>query len=444
MRSTMRRVRRVTSALGLSWLGESKNPGRGRIGLKGSRLLVVAGLVALGLGTVSTVNVFEAMAAPLPGNPDPALALDPTTIPKYATPLVIPPVMKQSKKYSDEDKTDDYQIAVRQFKQQILPTGYGATTVWSYGPQSDPTPIIAPAANSQFNYPAYTIETKANRRVDVRWINGLVDNYGNFLPHLLPVDQTLHWANPPRDCMDGAKETDCMGKNPVAYTGPVPIVTHVHGAHVDPHSDGYPEAWWLPAARNIPPTYARSGRLFDDATGMNKGNRGYADFSYRNDQAATTLWYHDHALGMTRSNVYAGPAGFWLVRGGAYDGAIDKSKNTKAVLPGPAPKAGQGVLDLNTPGNKVRNAVREIPIAIQDRTFNNDGSLFYRQPGPSLKGCFPRSSRFRSLQLLMCLQSGTRRPSSTLWWSTGEAGPNWRWRQQDIGSGYWTGPIHAS
>ena len=36
---------------------------------------------------------------------------------------------------------------------------------------------------------------------------------------------------------------------------------------------------------------------------------------YRNDQPATTLWYHDHALGMTRLNVYAGPAGFWLIRG---------------------------------------------------------------------------------------------------------------------------------
>ncbi len=156
------------------------------------------------------------------------------------------------------------------------------------------------------------------------------------------------------------------------------MVTHVHGSHVDPHSDGYPEAWWLPAARNIAPTYARSGQLFDDATGMNRGDRGYADFSYRNDQAATTLWYHDHTLGMTRANVYAGPAGFWLVRGGVYDGGQDVTKrHTRAVLPGPAPAAGQGLHDLNTPGNKVRNAIREIPIVIQGRSFNTDGSLFY-------------------------------------------------------------------
>ena len=47
------------------------------------------------------------------------------------------------------------------------------------------------------------------------------------------------------------------------------------------------------------------------------------------------------------------------------------------ILPGPAPVAGQGVLDLNTPGNPVRNSIREIPIVIQGRSFNADGSLFY-------------------------------------------------------------------
>ena len=141
MRSIIRRVKRVTAGLGRSKRGESKASGPGGAG----RLLVMAGLVALGLGTLSAVNVFDAMADPLPGNPDPALALDPTTIPKYATSLVIPPVMKQSKKYSDEDKTDNYQIAVRQFKQQILPATdvngglLSAMTVWS----TVPSPITA-------------------------------------------------------------------------------------------------------------------------------------------------------------------------------------------------------------------------------------------------------------------------------------------------------------
>jgi FtsP/CotA-like multicopper oxidase with cupredoxin domain len=321
--------------------------------------------------------VMPAGAEPLPGG-----TLDPTTIPKYVTPLVIPPVMH------DDGAADSYDIAVRQFKQQILPGGiwntingrndmFPATTVWSYGPAADSADIVAPDPTSQFNYPAYTIETISHVPVSVRWINDLVDAEGHYLPHLLPVDQTLHWANPPQDCAMGPDRTDCMGDDPVPYTGPVPVVTHVHGAHVDPHSDGYPEAWWLSAANDLPDGYATSGTLFDDATGANDGTLGYADFVYRQDQPATTLWYHDHTLGMTRLNVYAGPAGFWLVRGGAYDTVIDGMTGTPAILPGPAPVAGQTVLELNVPGDPVRGSIREIPIAIQDRSFNADSSLFY-------------------------------------------------------------------
>ena len=74
---------------------------------------------------------------------------------------------------------------------------------------------------------------------------------------------------------------------------------------------------------------------------------------------------------MTRLNVYAGPAGFYLVRGGpAGDKAVlDSRTGTTAVLPGPAPKEGDPF-----PPNKT---YYEIPIAIQDRSFNTDGSLFY-------------------------------------------------------------------
>ena len=252
--------------------------------------------------------------------------------------------------------------------------------MWSYGPAADAVPAVAaPDPASQFNYPAYTVETTSNVPVNVRWINDLVDAAGNPLPHLLGpvVDQTLHWANPgPTPCVDPAKTKDCTTNDPTPYTGPVPIVTHVHGAHVQPHSDGYPEAWWLPAGVD-PLLYDSSGTLFDDATGMNPGDLGYADYSYDQTQPATTLWYHDHTLGMTRLNVYAGPAGFWLVRGGVFDSVIDGPAGLPGVLPGPAPVAGQGVLPLNTPGDPVRNSIREIPIVIQDRSFNADGSLFY-------------------------------------------------------------------
>jgi bilirubin oxidase len=296
-----------------------------------------------------TVVFAPSARAQLPGG-----SLDPTTIPKYVTPLVVPPAMPTS----TSDTTVDYQIAVRQFSQQILPPGFPATTVWSYGSVDRPGTV---AEGGSFNYPAFTIEATAGTPTRVKWINDLKDTNGNFLPHLLPVDQTLHWANPARACLDGTTRTDCAGFLDGAYTGPVPTVTHVHGAHVAPESDGYPEAWYLPAARNIPGGYATRGSHYGQMSGA-PDVAGQAIFRYSNDQRATTLWYHDHTLGITRLNVYAGPAGFYLLRGGKADGDL-----APGTLPGPAPGVGAD------PFGKYY----EIPIVIQDRSFNSDGSLFY-------------------------------------------------------------------
>lgn len=353
------------------------------------RVRIVA-VVAVGIGLVlfAPGGPRKACSQPVPGG-----TLDPLTVPKYVTPLVIPPEMPKSTVQPGLPAAT-YNIAVRQFKQQILPGGvwntvngrsdsFGATTVWSYGRAQDVVPggFVAPvplSSNISFNYPAFTVENTAGTLTRVRWINDLVDAGGNYLPHLLPVDQTLHWANPPATgCTDGTNRTDCRTFNTAPYTGPVPIVTHVHGAHVNSSSDGYPEAWWLPAAKNIPAGYAARGTVFDQFDPRNTV-KGSAYFAYENDQPAATLWYHDHTLGMTRNNVYAGPAGFWLLRGGANGDAFVDDGTSAALndgrLPGPAPRAGMGDPNFNT---AFRTAIREIPVAIQDRSFNVDGSLFY-------------------------------------------------------------------
>jgi FtsP/CotA-like multicopper oxidase with cupredoxin domain len=160
--------------------------------------------------------------------------------------------------------------------------------------------------------------------------------------------------------------------------GPVPIVTHVHGAvGVGDESDGYAEAWYLPAANNIPADHAMVGTWYDFFAGKAAATHGvtwepgFATFQYPNPDRAGTKWYHDHTLGMTRLNVYAGPAGFYIIRGGPEgDGAVlDTRSGAVAVLPGPAPKEND-----KFPPNKT---YYEIPIAVQDRSFNSDGSLFY-------------------------------------------------------------------
>jgi FtsP/CotA-like multicopper oxidase with cupredoxin domain len=156
------------------------------------------------------------------------------------------------------------------------------------------------------------------------------------------------------------------------------MVTHLHGAvGVGDESDGYPEAWFLPAAKNLPQGYATTGTWYDyfadkasSTFGVSWGP-GFAVFHYPNNQRESTLWYHDHSLGMTRLNVYAGPAGFFLVRGGPQGekAILDSRTGGTALLPGPAPIEGD-----RFPPNKT---YFEIPLAIQDRAFNEDGSLFY-------------------------------------------------------------------
>ncbi len=311
------------------------------------RLLKLGAVAGAGLFLPLRWKVPKAFAA-IPGG-----SLDPTTVPKYAMPLVIPPAMPQTRRGA----VDYYEIAVRQFQQQILPPGKPMTKVWSYGSVNHP---------GTFNYPAFTIEALFGRPVRVKWINDLKHGNGSYLPHLLPVDPSLHWANPPGG-LDGRDMRPMFkGPTPGPYTGPVPIVTHLHGGHNAEESDGYPEAWYLPAANNIPAGFATVGTWYDafKAEFLNKWGAawepGTATFQYENDQRAATLWYHDHTLGMTRLNVYAGPAGFYLLRRGPGDLGV-------GVLPGPAPGVGADPL----------GRFFEIPIAIQDRSFNKNGSLFY-------------------------------------------------------------------
>ena len=165
---------------------------------------------------------------------------------------------------------------------------------------------------------------------------------------------------------------------------------HEDEVGVGDESDGYAEAWYLPAAGDVPAGYATEGTWYDyfeAKAGAGFGAEwgpGYATFQYPNDNRASTIWYHDHTLGMTRVNVYAGPAGFYLLRGKG-SGVIDSRTGLEGVLPGPAPGAND-----KFPPNKT---YYEIPIAIQDRSFNADGSLYYPDNRAFFEGLDSRKIR---------------------------------------------------
>ena len=326
-------------------------------------------------------GVHRALAEGIPGGD-----LDPAQLRQFVTSLVVPATMPRSGRVrTPEGRADLYDISLRQFTQRMLPPEYRKTTVWGYGP-------VGPGSRrAPHHAPSMTIEADYGVPVRVRWINDLVDRRGRFLPHLLPVDPSLHWANPDlrpghdgeartdiRPALDGLayvppeKFTDSKTQY-TTYQGPVPMVVHLHGAiGMEDHSDGYPEAWFLPDASDVPTSYATHGTWYEffaakwQATFGVPWASGEQIAQYPNTQRDSTLWYHDHVLGATRLNVYAGPAGFYLVRGGPQgEGKVrDDRTGRRAVLP-------------SSVKGKGSSPTYEIPLVIQDRSFNADGSLFY-------------------------------------------------------------------
>lgn len=146
------------------------------------------------------------------------------------------------------------------------------------------------------SYPGPTIEATSNQPVEVKYINNLPPG-----SHYLDVDTCSHGPN--------------------YYGDSKRVVPHLHGGHVPARYDGQPEYDFLPGEFDI--------------------------YEYPNKQLPATLWYHDHALGITRLNVYMGLAGYYIVR--------DDLEN---ALPLPSGEF-------------------EVPLVIQDRKINTDGSLFY-------------------------------------------------------------------
>jgi spore coat protein A len=214
--------------------------------------------------------------------------LDPLPIPPVATPIAGAPGAAAT-----------YNIAAREFEQQFhsqLPP----TRVWGY--HDGISPVL--------HTPGPVIIARTGEPVTVNWINDirdLVTNEPRTNSHYLEVDVQ----------QDDRGEVCIMGAEDRAKT-----VAHLHGGHVPAIYDGYPEATYLPG--DPPETYV-----------------------YPNNQQAGYLWFHDHAIGITRLNVYMGLAGAYLLRDAVED-------------------------TINLPRGEY-----EIPLVIQDRKFNPDGTLSY-------------------------------------------------------------------
>ena len=225
--------------------------------------------------------------------------LDPKSQPQFVNALPIPSLI-------DARSGGNYAIAITQFSQNLGLVDPATkqpllTNVWGYNG----------------SYPGPTILAQKDKPIDVLWENQLVANK-TPLPHLLPIDPTVHWA------LTGITDYQSVG---------VPVVTHLHGGHTESASDGLPEAWFTPDFKLKGPDFVKK------------------TYHYSNSQEAATIWYHDHALGITRLNVYAGLAGYYLVT----------DENEMALQA----------------ANKIPRSPYDIGLAIQDRMFTEEGQLYY-------------------------------------------------------------------
>ncbi|MEG3616210.1 multicopper oxidase domain-containing protein [Isoptericola haloaureus] len=289
-----------------------------------------AGAVALSsvpLLPTAAPSRFAAFAAPLAaGLSDPALQ------PKFVelAPNALDPgfLFKDLNEFGGPAHRPNFSLNVAETVQQTglvdLKNGRRLRTpVWGYGADT-------------VSWPGQTIQVMnassgGTDETLVRWENRL----GN--KHLLPVDENLHWAY----SLHGAGSANGVDYRQYSIRrNGVPIITHLHGGKTDFQFDGNPEFFYSPDGEVKGPQWDFTPDGFTTT------------FRYDNDVPAGNLWYHDHTLGLTRLNVYAGLAGFYFVRDDVDTGIAGNAAGLPAFP-------------------------YELAYAIQDRMFSDRGALFY-------------------------------------------------------------------
>ncbi len=300
--------------------------------------LVLAWLAGCGTGD----DAGESTGGQAAGPPSTTqVALDPLTIPKFAHELPIPRVFAPTViRQGGRVIRNEYTVSVAKTTAQMLPPGFPSTTVMAYGGRvragGAPTPDGGDGGDggggaTEFirSVPGAVFENQRGTPTLIRWRNEITE------PHFMPIDPTLHWANPNAFESPLAPFIPFPPGYPAALF-PVAHVTHNHGLVVHPTMDGTAEEWFTSAGPGGPrgPSFATR------------------DYLMPNDQPATQLFYHDHTMGMTRMGVYSG-----LV------GAAYFIRDPRSALDAPTSPLPRGPF--------------EIPLVIFDRAFFTDGELSF-------------------------------------------------------------------
>ena len=217
------------------------------------------------------------------------------------------------------------------------------TYVWGYK-----------VGNAPHLYPGFTVQATKNVPTIMRYINTLPVK--PILQQYLTIDQTIHWADPMMQMGTFAPYGWPSYPNGTPTGAPQPVVTHLHGAEVQSEFDGGPEQWFTNFPPNTPMPMQR-GDGYRTPIGQPVAPNE-AVYRYVNEQEGTTLWFHDHALGLTRINVYGGLAAFYFLRDAFDTGLADNPLGLPA-------------------------GAYEQEIVIQDRQFDTNGQLLFPDGAPA-------------------------------------------------------------
>jgi FtsP/CotA-like multicopper oxidase with cupredoxin domain len=214
----------------------------------------------------------------------------------------------------------------------------------------DGTPIMMPDGVTQAvavdnpHYLGPSIVSTSNRPTRIKFYNLLPTGAGGDL--FIPVDETVM----------GSGEGPVPGVN---YTQNRATV-HLHGNNTVWISDGTPYQWITPANESTP--YPEGVSVYNVPDMPDPGS-GAETFFYTNAQSARLMFYHDHAVGITRLNVYAGEAAGYIIQDEVEKDLINGTNNT-----GVNPGLDQVLPDIG------------IPLVIQDRTFVDANTVLKTDP----------------------------------------------------------------
>jgi len=288
--------------------------------------------------------------------------------------------------------SDYYEIALREFS-EVMHSELPATKLRGYVQVNNGTNLAGTAEDvtpAAIRYLGPTIVAQKDRPIRIKFINELPAGVGGKL--FVPTDVTLMGAGPgPNATRNKPDDQICAGDTPLVYGATPDVcftenrgVIHLHGGRTPWISDGTPHQWIIPgddpnplkegaSVEDVPDMWFDSSNVLADGTyatisacagqlTCNVANAttdpgpGAQTYYYTNQQSARLLFYHDHAWGITRLNVYVGMAAGWLITDAKEEALIDAG-----TIP-----------DNGSPDGVYRYG---IPLIIQDKTFVDAGDL---------------------------------------------------------------------